>query len=37
MAVVPEDVLICGHSHQQWHRLVNGTLIVNPGSSGAFF
>ena len=37
MAVVPEDVLICGHSHQQWHRLVNGTLIVNPGSSGLSF
>ena len=37
MAIVPEDVLICGHSHQQWNRLVNGTLIVNPGSSGLSF
>ncbi len=34
LAAAKEKVLICGHSHQQWHRRVEGTLIVNPGSAG---
>lgn len=37
LACVDEDILICGHCHQQWHKLVKGTLIVNPGSVGLSF
>ncbi len=37
LASVCEDVLICGHSHQQWHRKIDDTLIVNPGSAGLSF
>ena len=37
LAAVEEDILICGHSHQQWHDRVNGTLIVNPGAVGISF
>ncbi|MHB8469131.1 MAG: metallophosphoesterase family protein [Gaiellaceae bacterium] len=29
------DVLAGGHSHQQWTRVVDGALYVNPGSIGA--
>ncbi|MCK5128619.1 MAG: metallophosphoesterase family protein [Clostridiales bacterium] len=34
LANVEEDILICGHCHQQWHARANDTLIVNPGSVG---
>ena len=37
LACAEEDILICGHSHQQWSREVDGTLIVNPGSAGLSF
>lgn len=37
LASVKEDVLICGHSHQQWSARVDGTLVVNPGSAGLSF
>ena len=37
LAVIDEDILICGHSHQQWNAYVDGTLIINPGSSGLSF
>lgn len=29
-----EDVLILGHTHIQHHEMVDGTLIMNPGSVG---
>jgi putative phosphoesterase len=32
-----EDILICGHSHQQWHCRAGGKLVVNPGSAGVHF
>lgn len=32
-----EDVLICGHTHEQWCREINKKLIVNPGSVGVPF
>ncbi len=37
LASVDEDILICGHCHQQYHTTVNGTLIVNPGAAGLPF
>ena len=37
LASVREDILICGHSHQQWNARVDGTLIINPGSAGLSF
>lgn len=37
LASAKEDILICGHSHQQWHKKVDDTLIVNPGSVGISF
>jgi putative phosphoesterase len=37
LACAKEDVLICGHCHQQWHSTVDDTLIVNPGSAGLSF
>ncbi len=37
LAGVSEDILICGHCHQMWHRKVNNTLIVNAGSCGLPF
>jgi putative phosphoesterase len=29
-----EDVLVLGHTHVQHHEVVDGTLVVNPGSVG---
>lgn len=37
LSTVDEDILICGHNHQQYHTAMNGTLIVNPGSAGLSF
>ena len=34
---IDEEVLICGHTHQQWTKQINGKLIVNPGSLGGHF
>lgn len=28
------DVLLCGHTHKQYHRLVSGVHVVNDGSVG---
>jgi putative phosphoesterase len=28
------DIIIVGHTHEQFHREVNGTIFVNPGSVG---
>ena len=33
-AVEEADVLLFGHTHQAWHRLVGGVLFVNVGSAG---
>ena len=37
MGSMNEDILICGHSHKQWHRKIGDTYAVNPGSSGVHF
>lgn len=36
LADLPEDVrtLVCGHTHMPFARLVDGRLVVNPGSVG---
>lgn len=34
LCAIPEPVLICGHTHVQWHQRVDGRLAVNPGSVG---
>jgi len=37
MYSLKEDILICGHSHQQWDRKVDSKYAVNPGSAGVHF
>lgn len=32
-----EDILICGHSHEQWFAEKNGKWALNPGSAGVHF
>lgn len=32
-----EPVLICGHTHHPWSRMVHGKLVINPGSVGVPF
>lgn len=34
---ISERILICGHTHQPWHRWLDGKLIVNPGAVGVHF
>lgn len=34
---INEPVLVCGHTHEAWSRLVDGKLVVNPGSLGIHF
>lgn len=34
LARVAEPVLVCGHSHIQWFRHLDGRLALNPGSVG---
>jgi putative phosphoesterase len=34
---ISEPVLVCGHTHESWSRMVDGKLIVNPGSVGLHF
>ena len=34
---VKSDVLVCAHSHQPWKKVLNQTLIVNPGACGVHF
>ncbi|WP_160196080.1 metallophosphoesterase family protein [Senegalia massiliensis] len=34
---IDEKVLICGHTHQQWSKFINGKLVLNPGSVGGHF
>lgn len=31
---IPEDILICGHTHKPYYRVVNGKHVINPGSAG---
>lgn len=32
LELVTEDVLICGHTHEQWQWQRNGRLVLNPGA-----
>lgn len=34
---IKESVLICGHTHESWSKVVYNKLIVNPGSVGVPF
>ncbi len=34
LAGVEEDVVVCGHTHGQYERMVSTTLVVNAGSVG---
>jgi putative phosphoesterase len=34
MQNLQEDILICGHTHQQWHRTFQSKLCINAGSVG---
>lgn len=31
---IPEDILICGHTHKPYYRVINGKHVINPGSAG---
>jgi putative phosphoesterase len=35
LAGVDEDVVVCGHTHLQFDRTLDGIRVVNPGSVGA--
>lgn len=32
LAQVSESVLVCGHTHEPWHRELDGRLALNPGA-----
>ena len=34
---INEKILLCGHTHKQWFRIVNGKTVINPGSVGINF
>lgn len=34
---VEEELVVCGHTHLQFHRAVDGTRVVNAGSVGASY
>lgn len=34
LSAIAEPVLICAHTHLQWHQRVGGRLALNPGSVG---
>jgi putative phosphoesterase len=34
---IKEPVLVCGHTHEAWSRVVHEKLVVNPGSVGVHF
>jgi diadenosine tetraphosphatase ApaH/serine/threonine PP2A family protein phosphatase len=34
LAVVAQEVVVCGHTHVQFDRVVAGKRVVNPGSVG---
>ncbi len=37
LQVIEEKVLVCGHTHQPWHKVVDEKLVINPGSTGFSF
>lgn len=37
LAAIPEQILVCGHTHEPWYEQLQGKLIVNPGSVGVHF
>jgi len=37
LEAISEDILLCGHSHEQWKWEHDGKLAVNPGSCGSHF
>lgn len=37
LEAIDEDILLCGHSHEQWKWEKNGKIAVNPGSCGSHF
>jgi putative phosphoesterase len=37
LEAINEDILLCGHSHEQWKWEKNGKIAVNPGSCGSHF
>lgn len=34
---INEPVLVCGHTHEAWSKIVDSKLVVNPGSVGLHF
>jgi putative phosphoesterase len=34
---INENLLLCGHTHEQWYKNINGKIILNPGSVGLNF
>lgn len=37
VSVVNSQVLICAHSHRPWKKIVDQTLVLNPGAAGVHF
>ncbi|MBT3273952.1 MAG: metallophosphoesterase family protein [Spirochaetales bacterium] len=37
MQEIPEGILVCGHTHEQWSTRLNGKIALNPGSVGVHF
>lgn len=37
MNELEEAILVCGHTHEQWHMSVEDKLMINPGSVGVSF
>jgi predicted phosphodiesterase len=37
LAAIPERILVCGHTHEPWHRWLDDKLIINPGAVGVHF
>lgn len=34
---ISENILICGHTHEPWHQMIQGKIIINPGAVGVHF
>jgi len=37
LEIINERILVCGHTHKQWYKEINGKIILNPGSVGVNF
>ena len=37
LSKIPEKILLCGHTHEQWSQTINEKIILNPGSVGINF